>query len=69
VLEAQRTVWSDPIVTELQALDKFYPAEAYHQDYFARNPNQPYCQFIVAPKVAKARQKFIERLKRPGAVR
>ena len=56
-------------VTQVVPLDKFYPAEGYHQDYFARNSNQPYCQFVVAPKVAKARQKFMERLKRPGGVR
>jgi peptide-methionine (S)-S-oxide reductase len=69
VLSEVKDLFSDPTVTELQALDKFYPAEGYHQDYFARNPNQPYCQFVVAPKVAKARQKFMERLKRPGGVR
>jgi peptide-methionine (S)-S-oxide reductase len=69
VLSEIKDLFSDPIVTELQPLDKFYPAEGYHQDYFARNPNQPYCQFVVAPKVAKARQKFMERLKRPGGVR
>jgi len=69
VLSEVKDLFNDPIVTELQPLDKFYPAEGYHQDYFARNPNQPYCQFVVAPKVAKARQKFMERLKRPGGVR
>jgi peptide-methionine (S)-S-oxide reductase len=69
VLNEVKDLFNDPIVTELQPLDKFYPAEGYHQDYFARNPNQPYCQFVVAPKVAKARQKFMERLKRPGGVR
>lgn len=61
--------FSSPIVTEVQPLDTFYAAEDYHQDYFANNPYQPYCQFIVAPKVAKARQKYLARLKRPGAVR
>jgi len=69
VLSEVMDLFNNPIVTELQPLDKFYPAEGYHQDYFARNPNQPYCQFVVAPKVAKARQKFMERLKRPGGVR
>jgi peptide-methionine (S)-S-oxide reductase len=69
VLSEVKDLFSDPTVTELQPLDKFYPAEGYHQDYFARNRNQPYCQFVVAPKVAKARQKFMERLKRPGGVR
>jgi peptide-methionine (S)-S-oxide reductase len=44
----------------------FYPAEGYHQDYFERNGNQPYCMFVVAPKVAKFRKSFAERLKRPA---
>lgn len=57
-------VWPNPIVTEVKALDRFYPAEAYHQDYFARNPYQPYCRAVVAPKVAKARQHFLEKLKK-----
>jgi peptide-methionine (S)-S-oxide reductase len=69
VIEEVKGLYKDPIVTELTPLDRFYPAEGYHQDYFARNPNQAYCQFVVAPKVAKARQKFVERLKRPGGVR
>jgi len=51
-------LWSDPIVTQLQALQTFYPAEEYHQQYFARNPNQGYCRMVVAPKVAKFRQKY-----------
>jgi peptide-methionine (S)-S-oxide reductase len=58
------TLWSDPIVTQVEPLDVFYSAEAYHQDYFANNPGNPYCQFVVAPKVAKARQKFLAQLKR-----
>ena len=52
-----------PVVTELAPASAFYPAEAYHQRYFERNPRQPYCQFIVAPKVEKARQRFADRLK------
>jgi peptide-methionine (S)-S-oxide reductase len=56
-------LWSDPIVTEVTALENYYPGEEYHQDYFARNPYQPYCQFVVAPKVAKARKKFFEKLR------
>jgi peptide-methionine (S)-S-oxide reductase len=47
-----------PIVTEVTAAMAFYPAEAYHQRYFEQNPTQPYCQFVVAPKVAKAHEKF-----------
>ncbi|HRC61787.1 MAG TPA: peptide-methionine (S)-S-oxide reductase MsrA [Dehalococcoidia bacterium] len=56
--------WDDPIVTEVVPLETFYPAEEYHQQYFRRNPYQGYCQAIIAPKVAKARSVFLERLKR-----
>jgi peptide-methionine (S)-S-oxide reductase len=56
--------WDDPIVTEVVPLEKFYPAEEYHQQYYRRNPYQGYCQAIIAPKVAKARTVFLERLKR-----
>ena len=58
------TIWPNPIVTELSPIPEFYPAEAYHQDYFANNPYQPYCQAVVAPKVVKLRQKYAHRLKR-----
>lgn len=57
-------IWSDPIVTEVAPLEAFYPAEVLHDDYFNRNPNQPYCQAVVAPKVAKFRKQHIDRLKR-----
>jgi peptide-methionine (S)-S-oxide reductase len=57
-------IYRDPIVTELAPASKFYLAENYHQEYFARNANQPYCQFIVAPKVARFRKQFTERLKK-----
>ncbi len=56
-------LYDDPIVTELTALDRFWPAEDYHQEYFANNPNQPYCAAVVSPKVARFRQKFATRLK------
>lgn len=52
-----------PVVTEVTEATTFYPAEDYHQRYFEQNPYQPYCQFVVAPKVAKARAKFSARLK------
>lgn len=52
-----------PIVTEVTEAATFYPAEAYHQRYYEQNPQQPYCQFVVAPKVAKAEAKFGKRLK------
>jgi peptide-methionine (S)-S-oxide reductase len=61
-LERQR-LWNNPIVTEVVSIERFYPAEEYHQEYFARNPNQGYCQMVVGPKVAKFRQKFVHRLK------
>lgn len=57
-------LWPRPIVTELSPFKEFYPAEDYHQEYFRHNPQQPYCQIVVAPKVAKFRQKFANRLKR-----
>jgi peptide-methionine (S)-S-oxide reductase len=56
-------VWDDPIVTEVVPLKTFYPAEDYHQDYYARNPDQSYCRAVIAPKVAKLRSKHFERLK------
>lgn len=56
-------LWPNPIVTQVAPLDRFYPAEAYHQDYFANNPNQPYCQVVVAPKVAKFRKQYLAGLK------
>jgi peptide-methionine (S)-S-oxide reductase len=56
-------LWGSPIVTEVVPLDRFYPAEAYHHDYFMRNPYQPYCLGVVAPKVAKVRSKYAARLK------
>ncbi len=56
-------VWDAPIVTEVVPLETFYAAEDYHQDYFERNPFQPYCRAVVAPKVSKFRKHFLERLK------
>ena len=50
--------------TERTAFTVFYPAEAYHRDYFERNPEQPYCRLVIAPKVAKARSKFLAKLKK-----
>ncbi len=57
-------VYDNPIVTQIAPFTKFYIAENYHQEYFANNPNQPYCAAVVAPKVAKFRQKFIAKLKK-----
>jgi peptide-methionine (S)-S-oxide reductase len=57
-------VWDSPIVTEVVPLTQFFPAEGYHQGYFRRNPRQAYCMAVVAPKVAKVRAKYFERLRR-----
>lgn len=54
------SVFDAPIVTEVTAATEFWPAEEYHRNYFARHPNQPYCSFVVSPKVAKFRKKFGE---------
>lgn len=59
-------VFDHSIVTEVTAFDKFYPAEEYHQEYFRKNPNQPYCQVVVSPKVAKLRRNFAAKLKARG---
>jgi peptide-methionine (S)-S-oxide reductase len=59
-----KDIWEEPIVTEVTEFTNFYPAEAYHQEYFSNNPNQPYCAAVVAPKVAKFRKMFVDRLKR-----
>lgn len=56
-------IWSDPIVTEVVPLETYYVAEDYHQDYFSWNPAQMYCQFTVAPKVAKVRKAFQDKLR------
>ena len=62
-LNAQQ-IWDKPIVTQVEKLDTFYMAEDYHQEYFARNPYQPYCMAVVAPKVSKFRKHFLELLKK-----
>jgi peptide-methionine (S)-S-oxide reductase len=57
-------VWPKPIVTQVAPIDHFYVAEDYHQEYFARNGGQPYCQVVIAPKVSKFRKQYLDRLKR-----
>jgi peptide-methionine (S)-S-oxide reductase len=59
-------VFPDPIVTEITALDEFYPAEEYHRDYYARNPTQGYCRAVVGPKVSKMRKQWAAKLKSPA---
>ena len=56
-------VFASPIVTEIAPAQPFYPAEDYHQEYFMRNPAQPYCAYLIAPKLAKFRQQFASKLK------
>ncbi len=61
-LESQGT-WDDPVVTEISEAPEFYAAEADHQEYYRRNPNQGYCQVVISPKVAKLRQRFANKLR------
>jgi peptide-methionine (S)-S-oxide reductase len=56
-------IWPDPIITQVEPLTRFHPAEAYHRQYYARNAGKPYCQFVIEPKVAKFRQRFASRLR------
>jgi peptide-methionine (S)-S-oxide reductase len=60
----QKKVWDDPIVTQVVPFTTFHSAEQYHQDYYSQNQNQPYCQIVIAPKVAKFRKAQLERLQR-----
>lgn len=59
----QEQIWPDPVVTEVVAVNNYYQAEDYHQDYFANNPLNQYCNMVVAPKLAKFKQKFASKLK------
>ncbi len=64
IADVARQGWyNDPLVTQLAPYETFYPAEDYHQQYFERNPFQGYCRVVIAPKVAKFRQKYMEQLK------
>lgn len=56
-------VWDDPIVTQVEPAPRFYPAEDYHQEYYARNPSQGYCQAVIRPKLAKFRKAWAQKLK------
>jgi len=59
----KENVFSKPVVTEITAFDKFYKAESYHQDYFANNRSQGYCQFVIVPKLEKFKKIFKDKLK------
>jgi peptide methionine sulfoxide reductase msrA/msrB len=63
VIESLKKEFKNPIVTEVSAFTEFYPAENYHQDYFKNNPDQPYCQVVISPKLKKFREKFQGKLK------
>lgn len=56
--------WADPIVTEISPLLKFYPAEDYHQNYFRTNPDEPYCRFVIRPKLEKFEKVFADKAKK-----
>jgi len=59
-------IWNGPLVTAVVPASTLYVAEDYHQEYFARNPAQPYCMFVVAPKVIKFRKEFLAKRKKSG---
>jgi len=61
--EVATKIWDRPIVTEIVPAETYYPAEDYHQDYYANNPNAGYCRMVIAPKVEKVREKFTNKLK------
>jgi peptide-methionine (S)-S-oxide reductase len=58
-------IWETPIVTQIEPLRTFYKAETYHKDYYKKHPNQPYCQAVIAPKLVKLQQRFLQKLKVP----
>lgn len=59
--EAQ--IWKDPIVTQIEPFSNFYPAEDYHQEYYFNNPSQPYCTFVITPKIEKFKKVFADKLR------
>ncbi len=61
------SIWPAPLVTTIEPAGRFYPAEAEHEDYFARNPWSGYCRAVIAPKVQKFRKSFADRVRRPAA--
>lgn len=61
-------LWKKPIVTQIAPLDKFYPAEDYHQEYFSRYPEQAYCRIVISPKVDKFRKQWAKRIKRKATI-
>jgi len=61
----QEGIWDKPIVTEIVPLKTFYSAETYHKDYYKKHPKEPYCQAVIAPKIAKLQQRFLDKIKVP----
>lgn len=59
----EQEIWPDPVVTEITGINNYHQAEDYHQDYFSSNPQNQYCNMVVAPKLAKFKQKFASKLK------
>jgi methionine-S-sulfoxide reductase len=66
VIAEVQEFWTDPIITDVQPLAKFWPGEEYHQDYYARNPEQGYCAAVISPKLTKLRKKWAHRIKAPA---
>jgi peptide-methionine (S)-S-oxide reductase len=58
-------IWDKPIVTSVEPLKVFYKAETYHKDYYKKHPKEPYCQIVIAPKIAKLQQRFFDKIKVP----
>jgi peptide-methionine (S)-S-oxide reductase len=58
-------IWSKPIVTSVEPLKVFYQAETYHKDYYKKHPKEPYCQVVIAPKIAKLQHRFVDKIKTP----
>ena len=58
-------IWSKPIVTTVEPLKEFYMAETYHKDYYKKHPKEPYCQVVIAPKIAKLQHRFVDKIKAP----
>ena len=58
-------IWDRPIVTSIEPLTQFYKAETYHKDYYKKHPKEPYCQAVIAPKIAKLQARFLDKIKVP----
>lgn len=61
----KEAIWDKPIVTSIEPLKVFYKAETYHKDYYKKHPKEPYCQVVIAPKIAKLQQRFFDKIKVP----